>query len=77
MPKKTTSPNANANPADDVYLSSSQVCERYGKTSTMSLWRWLSDAKLNFPKPITIQRRRFWKLSDLVAWERRRATEAA
>ena len=75
MPRKT--PELNAGPADDVYLSSNQVRKRYGDTSDMSLWRWLDNADMKFPKPILIQRRRFWRLSELVAWERKRATEAA
>lgn len=63
--------------AGDVYLSSKQVSERYGNTTSMSLWRWLNDADMRFPKPLVIRRRRFWKLSELVAWEKKRAVEAA
>jgi predicted DNA-binding transcriptional regulator AlpA len=45
---------------------------RYG-VSDMSIWRWLNDQNLNFPRPIYIRRRRFWKLAELEAWERARA----
>jgi predicted DNA-binding transcriptional regulator AlpA len=45
---------------------------RYG-VSDMSIWRWLNDQNLKFPKPIYIRRRRFWKLAELEAWERARA----
>ena len=52
------------------YLTGPQVCARYAATD-MSLWRWLRDPKLNFPKPaLTLQRRRLWRESDLIAWER-------
>jgi predicted DNA-binding transcriptional regulator AlpA len=39
----------------------------------MWLWRRLKDGS-GFPKPLEICGRRFWKLSDLVAWERARAS---
>ncbi|MFZ2079401.1 MAG: DNA-binding protein [Xanthobacteraceae bacterium] len=61
---------------DEKFLSSSQVRQRYGDRSDMWIWRRLKD-KSGFPQPIDICGRRFWKLSDLVAWERKRASEAA
>jgi hypothetical protein len=66
-----------ANPADDVYLSTRQVCARYGDVSQMSLWRWLHDPKMKFPEPMRIQKRRYWLLADLANWERSRASKAA
>jgi aromatic ring-cleaving dioxygenase len=56
----------------DVFLSARQVRERYGNRSDMALWRWLRDEKLNFPKPLYINQFRYWKLTELVAWERDR-----
>jgi predicted DNA-binding transcriptional regulator AlpA len=61
---------------DDRFLPAAQVFARYG-VSSMSVYRWLRNPKLGFPKPVYIGRYRFWRLSDLVAWERNRATEAA
>ena len=55
----------------EQFLPARQVWERYGVTS-MTLWRWLKDADLKFPQPIRIGRFRYWRLSDLVAWERSR-----
>ena len=55
------------------YLPAGQVRARYG-VSDMSLWRWLRDPKLGFPAPIKIHNRRYWKLSDLQAWEATRST---
>lgn len=55
----------------DVYLPAPQVRKRYGR-SDMSLYRWLRDETLNFPKPIYINRYRYWRLADLLAWERMR-----
>ena len=31
----------------------------------------MSDARKDFPKPVYFGRFRYWKLADLVAWERR------
>jgi predicted DNA-binding transcriptional regulator AlpA len=56
-----------------TYLNAAQVRTRYGGVSDMALWRWLHDEKLGFPQPIRINGRRFWKASDLIDWERRRA----
>jgi predicted DNA-binding transcriptional regulator AlpA len=57
---------------NNVFLSARQVRGRYGNRSDMALWRWLRDEKLNFPKPIYINQFRYWKLTDLIAWERTR-----
>jgi predicted DNA-binding transcriptional regulator AlpA len=61
---------------DDAYLPAARVRQRYG-VSAMSIYRWLLDAKLRFPKPIYIGRYRYWRLSDLVAWEINRASSKA
>lgn len=39
-----------------------------GGVSDMTLWRWLNDPALNFPKPVYIARRRFFREADVVAW---------
>ena len=58
--------------AHDVFLNSRQVRQRYGEASPMWLWRRLNDPKSGFPEPILIGQRRFWRVSELVAWERAR-----
>ena len=64
---------------DEIYLTSTQVRRRYGGIADMTLWRMLHDANANFPKPITIAKRRLWKTKrpgkferDLVRQQRRR-----
>ena len=52
-------------------LTASMTCRRYS-ISDMTLWRWQHDDKPNFPKPIVINRRRYWDEDELVFWERRR-----
>lgn len=53
------------------YLTARQVREHFGGISEMSLWRWENDPKLAFPKPIKINRLRYWKAADLSAFEAR------
>ena len=61
--------------ASTIYLNAAQVRSRYGGMSDMALWRWLHDDELGFPQPIRINGRRFWKASELTAWERTRAPD--
>jgi predicted DNA-binding transcriptional regulator AlpA len=51
------------------YLSAPKVMERLG-VSQMTLWRWLQDPDMDFPKPHRFQRNRHWNLCELIAWER-------
>lgn len=52
------------------------VRETCGGVSDMTLWRWLNDEKLNFPKPIYISRRRYWREAEIIAWIETRGTAA-
>jgi predicted DNA-binding transcriptional regulator AlpA len=62
---------------DRRYLTANQVRERFGKISDMTLWRWLQDDELGFPKPVVIQRRRFFRLDDIEHFEANRLVQAA
>jgi predicted DNA-binding transcriptional regulator AlpA len=53
---------------DDAFLPASGVWNRYGVTS-MTLFRWLRDENLGFPRPVYIGRFRFWRVSELEAFE--------
>jgi predicted DNA-binding transcriptional regulator AlpA len=63
--------NSHAAP-DELLLPARRVWERYGTTSR-TLSRWISSEDLSFPKPIIINSRRYWRESELLAWERSRA----
>jgi len=52
-----------------VYLTHRQVRDRYGGISKMTLYRWRQNADLDFPKPVQIGQRIFWRLEDLERWE--------
>lgn len=56
------------------FLQARQVRDRYG-VSDMTVWRWLRD--LEFPQPVYISRYRYWRLSDIEAWEARQASKGA
>ncbi|BBC73372.1 conserved hypothetical protein [Altererythrobacter sp. B11] len=49
-------------------IGSAAVRELCGDVSDMSIWRWLHDDALNFPKPIYISRRRYWREAEILEW---------
>lgn len=57
----------------ETYLSDNQVASRYGVHRT-TIWRWTSsDAR--FPPPVNLSLGcTRWKLSEVEAWEARRAS---
>jgi hypothetical protein len=55
----------------DNYLPSIKVLRRYDVCSR-TLNRWEEKPELGFPKPVRINRRRYWRLAELQAWERAR-----
>lgn len=61
---------------EQVFLTASQVCRRYGGISDMTLWRWMHDADLGFPQPTYINKRRYWSAPDLEAFDARRTVAA-
>jgi hypothetical protein len=63
-------------PIEDQFIPTAHVRTRYGGRSHMWIERRLHDAS-NFPRPLYIAKRRYWRLSDLVAWERNQAARAA
>jgi predicted DNA-binding transcriptional regulator AlpA len=34
----------------------------------MTIWRYLHDPYLNFPKPIYIKKRRYWQETEVISW---------
>lgn len=48
-----------------------------GGVSDMTLWRWTHTPELNFPKPIYIGKRRYWRADELEAWIDARAAASA
>jgi predicted DNA-binding transcriptional regulator AlpA len=55
---------------DGALVPGPKVKARYG-VSEQSIWRWTNDPELEFPQPVKINRRNYWRLADLERWERR------
>jgi predicted DNA-binding transcriptional regulator AlpA len=62
--------------SDDTLLRAGDVRKRYGGASDMWIYRRLADDP-SFPRPIYISRRRFWRVNELVQWERVKAAGIA
>jgi hypothetical protein len=58
----------------EVRLPTVQVAKRFSVV-VRTVERWLQDPNLNFPKPIVVNKRRYWRLEELERWERSRASE--
>ncbi len=58
---------------DRQLLPARRVWERYG-IADRTLDRWLTRSALEFPKPIVVNKRRYWHEDELIAWERGRRT---
>jgi predicted DNA-binding transcriptional regulator AlpA len=62
--------------ASGALLPARAVLARYGVVDR-TLDRWIANQKLNFPRPIVINKRRYFREADLIAFEVRRASENA
>lgn len=51
------------------YITPKQIRARFGGISEMTLWRWEHDARLGFPKAVLINRRKYYDLAEIEAWE--------
>ena len=61
----------------EFFLPAASVRARYS-VHDVTLWRWLRNPNMNFPKPLYANsRHRLWRLADLEAWEASRAVEGA
>ncbi len=59
----------------ETYLDVSDLQARY-RVGRSTIWNWSADP--DFPRPIRLSGKcTRWRLSDLTAWEARRAAEAA
>jgi predicted DNA-binding transcriptional regulator AlpA len=49
-------------------ITAAELKRQLGGVSDAWLHRALKDETLDFPRPLTIRGRRFWRLSDVEAW---------
>jgi predicted DNA-binding transcriptional regulator AlpA len=61
--------------AAEIYLTAPQVRRRFGDKSDMWLWRLLREEPA-FPRPVRIRNQRYWRVTDLVAFERANGRES-
>lgn len=54
-------------------INSKAVMERLGQISRVTLWRYQNDPDLEFPQPVVLRKRRFWREDDLANWVASRA----
>lgn len=60
------------------FIPASAVRKRYGNAAESTLWRWERDPDLKFPKPVVLGGgRKYWRLTDLEAWEASRPNESS
>lgn len=67
---------ANIISSSDDLLPDPLVAQRYDVTAR-TLYRWDDQPKLNFPKPIRINGRKYRSVRDLENWERQRVAATA
>lgn len=68
-------PSIRAPPDAAIYITAPQVCARYGGVSHMWLERILKRDP-TFPRPSKFGRLRFFKIDELVDWERKTAAKS-
>ncbi len=54
-------------------LTATQVRQLIGGISDMTLWRWMHDERVGFPQPVVINRRRYFRASEIEAFQERNA----
>lgn len=49
-------------------INQKSVRDLCGGISYMTLWRWLNDPAMGFPRPVIIGRLRYWREAEIFAW---------
>lgn len=56
--------------ANDPLLDARGVSAETGGKSTMTIWRWQRDPRVNFPAPdVVINNRNYWYRSTITGWK--------
>ncbi len=53
---------------ENKLISANAVRDLCGGVSDMSIWRWLNNPAMRFPKPVYIAKRRYWREIEIAAW---------
>jgi predicted DNA-binding transcriptional regulator AlpA len=65
---------------DDALIGARKVRQLLDDCSEMQIWRLLNDERyrdLNFPRPVKINIRNYWRRSEVLEWIKQRPTVAA
>ena len=57
-------------------LPAKEIRAMFGNVSDMTLWRWLQDDSLGFPRPTVIRQRRYWDADEIEAFRQRTINSA-
>jgi hypothetical protein len=57
-------------------LPAKEVRAMFGDICSMTLWRWLNDEGLGFPKPTIMRNRRYWDSDEIEAFRARMVSDA-
>lgn len=57
-------------------MTSADVRQTCGGVSDMTLHRWTRDERADFPRPVYVNRRRYWRADEIRQWWETRSTEA-
>jgi predicted DNA-binding transcriptional regulator AlpA len=69
MAVETLDPGTRRSPTRSAKkLPTRSVCERYGVVER-TIDRWIADPKLNFPKPMIVNKRRYFDEGELDAFD--------
>jgi len=61
---------------DKKLISAPQMRILCGEISQMTEWRWQRDPELDFPKPVKIRNRVYYRETEVLAWLDRQAEKA-
>lgn len=57
-------------------MTSADVRQTCGGVSDMTIFRWLRDERAHFPRPVYVNRRRYWRADEIRQWWETRSDEA-
>lgn len=57
-------------------IPAKEIRAMFGSVSDMTLWRWLQDESLGFPRPTVIRNRRYWDADAIEGFQQRTINSA-
>jgi len=50
---------------DDELIPAAEVRNQFGGICDMTLWRWVHDPDMGFPKPVKLRNRNYWPRQEI------------